>query len=543
MGNWKSISALSVNNNMASAKIEVEKPTYDRYILDENNIFIPDRYLTRMAHNGLLEKFIDLVAAVNIETEKMNSILFKLKRGHETAYDDVDLKRFQIDNNDEPCNMKTCDTDPSTSALVQYKHNELRDCNSIDLTQAERSTSVLTHHELSGCQPRTLPDKNNGRYAYLPIFPMGSVGVDNCLLLANVPEIRLTPQEMARRQHGAYTSEALRMMNTYKYIDTFSLSEQDAEELTLRLQVGQSIITFNADRLRCICDCNSIYWYFIPLRREEELADNIVYTRGASIGNPDLAYIMATMAITNDRVAQYLNPVPLPPAAYVFSYRQLQRQREFFENIIGSSIHQLPYGLVEFSTGLPHPFNDTHEWVPLDTSDLPTNEFERQWVLEEMTKLFTPYPYTIIPNKNDNQTIQTDVHPSNIGLHVLQPIIHDQHSMLDNLTQNSINATDMANATHHEHSKMDLTFTSWFYLISLCLTCIGVGLMVYVAVSKNGASTFCNFLFTMPAPLTSRFHQQQKRPQQVEQGRIRGEFHDPPKELQPTMTLIPTDLV
>ncbi|CAF5014661.1 unnamed protein product, partial [Rotaria sp. Silwood1] len=123
----------------------------------------------------------------------------------------------------------------------------------IDLTQAERSTSVLTHHELSGCQPRTLPDKNNGRYAYLPIFPMGSVGVDNCLLLANVPEIRLTPQEMARRQHGAYTSEALRMMNTYKYIDTFSLSEQDAEELTLRLQVGQSIITFNADRLRCIC--------------------------------------------------------------------------------------------------------------------------------------------------------------------------------------------------------------------------------------------------------------------------------------------------
>ncbi|CAF5010673.1 unnamed protein product, partial [Rotaria sp. Silwood1] len=89
-----------------------------------------------------------------------------------------------------------------------------------------------------------------------------------------------------------------------------------------------------------LTDCNSIYWYFIPLRREEELADNIVYTRGASIGNPDLAYIMATMAITNDRVAQYLNPVPLPPAAYVFSYRQLQRQREFFENIIGSSIHQ-----------------------------------------------------------------------------------------------------------------------------------------------------------------------------------------------------------
>ncbi|CAF5001428.1 unnamed protein product [Rotaria sp. Silwood1] len=261
MGNWKSISALSVNNNMASAKIEVEKPTYDRYILDENNIFIPDRYLTRMAHNGLLEKFIDLVAAVNIETEKMNSILFKLKRGHETAYDDVDLKRFQIDNNDEPCNMKTCDTDPSTSALVQYKHDELvldRTYNlNIDLSRAEQATSMLTHHELSGYQPRTLPDKNNGRYAYLPIFPTALVGVDDCLLLANVPETHLTPQEMARCQHGVDTSDALRMMNTYKYIDTFSLSEQDAEELALRLQVCQSIITFNADRLRCICGAKS----------------------------------------------------------------------------------------------------------------------------------------------------------------------------------------------------------------------------------------------------------------------------------------------
>ncbi|CAF4518588.1 unnamed protein product [Rotaria sp. Silwood1] len=102
MENSKSDSILPVYNDMASVKLEVEKPTYDRYILDENNIFIPDRYLTRMAHNGLLEKFIDLVAAVNIETENFNCNLFKLKREHEATYDDVELKRIKVDNDDEP---------------------------------------------------------------------------------------------------------------------------------------------------------------------------------------------------------------------------------------------------------------------------------------------------------------------------------------------------------------------------------------------------------------------------------------------------------
>jgi hypothetical protein len=45
------------------------------------------------------------------------------------------------------------------------------------------------------------------------------------------------------------------MMNNYDYSsnDGFSLSEQDVEELAARLQVGKSIITFNAQRLRGIC--------------------------------------------------------------------------------------------------------------------------------------------------------------------------------------------------------------------------------------------------------------------------------------------------
>jgi len=46
------------------------------------------------------------------------------------------------------------------------------------------------------------------------------------------------------------------MMNNYKYAspDGFSLSEEDVEELTTRLQVAKSIITFNAEKLRGHCD-------------------------------------------------------------------------------------------------------------------------------------------------------------------------------------------------------------------------------------------------------------------------------------------------
>ena len=58
---------------------------------------------------------------------------------------------------------------------------------------------------------------------------------------------RLTSHELSQRQHGADTLDALEMMNQYKYCNAaFSLSQQDADELASRLQVGKSIITFNA---------------------------------------------------------------------------------------------------------------------------------------------------------------------------------------------------------------------------------------------------------------------------------------------------------
>ena len=62
-----------------------------------------------------------------------------------------------------------------------------------------------------------------------------------------------------QREHGAYTSNAIMIMNKYDYSnnngdndDEFTLSEKDAEELSVRLRVGKSIITFNAYQLRGI---------------------------------------------------------------------------------------------------------------------------------------------------------------------------------------------------------------------------------------------------------------------------------------------------
>lgn len=61
---------------------------------------------------------------------------------------------------------------------------------------------------------------------------------------------RLPLLESIRRQQGAYTEDALMIVNKYQYSTTgFRLSIQDAEELAARLQVGMSIIVFNADRL------------------------------------------------------------------------------------------------------------------------------------------------------------------------------------------------------------------------------------------------------------------------------------------------------
>ncbi|CAF1484015.1 unnamed protein product [Rotaria sordida] len=135
------------------------------------------------------------------------------------------------------------------------------DSSNNDFKQIEHDTGALDMVQQHEYQSKTLLDKNkNGRYAYLPIFPIKSFGKDECLLLANVPVTCLTSNEIARRQNGAYTPDALMLMNMYEYGDIFSLSEEDVEKLARHLKVGKSIITFNADRFRSIC-CILLAWH------------------------------------------------------------------------------------------------------------------------------------------------------------------------------------------------------------------------------------------------------------------------------------------
>jgi len=146
--------------------------------------------------------------------------------------------------------------------------------NTIDLNRAEKAVlSIITddpQQQQQEYQPKTLQSHNRARKVYLPIFPTIAIGPNDHLLLTNVPGLSVTfpfslmrtnrhrlvsqlgPLEMTRRQHGAYTSDALLLMNNYNFYDTrgLALSQQDIEELATRLRVGPSIITFNAERLR-----------------------------------------------------------------------------------------------------------------------------------------------------------------------------------------------------------------------------------------------------------------------------------------------------
>ena len=49
----------------------------------------------------------------------------------------------------------------------------------------------------------------------------------------------------------------------------------------------------------------------------------------------------------SQRVAHYLQHVPLPPAAYMFSYGQQQKQRLFFEQFLSTPLQQQLYSVMD----------------------------------------------------------------------------------------------------------------------------------------------------------------------------------------------------
>jgi hypothetical protein len=70
---------------------------------------------------------------------------------------------------------------------------------------------------------------------------------------------------MMRRQHGANTEEAMMCVKNYDYHGEFSLSEEDAAEMARRLHVDESIILFDAVKLRG--NCYGLLAYYQAFRR------------------------------------------------------------------------------------------------------------------------------------------------------------------------------------------------------------------------------------------------------------------------------------
>ena len=83
---------------------------------------------------------------------------------------------------------------------------------------------------------------------------------------------------------------------------------------------------------------NIVHLRRVPRQREETSASNT---------DPELFNIIAMGAMANDRVARYLEHLPLPPIDYGFSYRQRQQQRAFFEQFLSSPNQQQPYSPVD----------------------------------------------------------------------------------------------------------------------------------------------------------------------------------------------------
>ncbi|CAF1636162.1 unnamed protein product [Rotaria sp. Silwood1] len=132
----------------------------------------------------------------------------------------------------------------------------------------------------------------------------------------------------------------------YDYVDSTAKTLADAmvckKEMANQMRLYQHSARCPA-ALRSFLDCNPMYWCFIPQSWNVALEENVSYFPNASTTDPNLAAVMATTAIDNRRVAFYLDNVPLPPAAYAFSYPQIQKQRSFFEQFVAYSIHQRPY--------------------------------------------------------------------------------------------------------------------------------------------------------------------------------------------------------
>ncbi|CAF5028498.1 unnamed protein product [Rotaria magnacalcarata] len=127
----------------------------------------------------------------------------------------------------------------------------------MDSNRTEPVTTTSNNRQ-QGYQSTTVNSDNLTRYFYLPIFPpatsMINLGANDDLLLANVPNSHLVQNELLQRQQATQISDSSILNNIYDSREPFCLSSEDTKELSTRLQVSESIIICNANRLRVICE-------------------------------------------------------------------------------------------------------------------------------------------------------------------------------------------------------------------------------------------------------------------------------------------------
>ncbi|CAF2135325.1 unnamed protein product, partial [Rotaria magnacalcarata] len=109
------------------------------------------------------------------------------------------------------------------------------------------------------------------------------------LLLANVPNSHLAQNELLQRQQATNMSDSTILNKMDDSREPFRLSAMDAKELSTRLQVNESIIICNANRLRVICDrLLELHEYF----RRKEVAIQDVALNEPTLNSKQMSLIL-----------------------------------------------------------------------------------------------------------------------------------------------------------------------------------------------------------------------------------------------------------
>ena len=83
------------------------------------------------------------------------------------------------------------------------------------------------------------------------------------------------------------------------------------------------------------------------LRSRRTFSSSSNKTSATAASDLEQSNIVAMGTSESQRVAHYLEHVPLPPAAYMFSYQQRQKQRLFFEQFLSTPLQRPLYSVID----------------------------------------------------------------------------------------------------------------------------------------------------------------------------------------------------